>query len=209
MIGDADDLESPPAIGLSRARAVMRDYDPRWPDEFDREAGYLRHALDGLPFVIEHVGSTAVPGLPAKPLIDIAVGLVGREALEEARRRLVTGGYDDRGDFGEHGGVIVAKGPESDRTHLLHLVELGSRQWRRYLAFRDRLRVDPALRVQYAALKSGLAKDFWNDRSAYLEGKRAFVEEATDSAELDADGPTTGDGHQDPSLRVVRVPSAR
>ena len=69
---------------------------------------------------MEHVGSTAVPRLAAKPVIDIAVASADREALDVGRQRLVEGGYDDRGDFGDRGGVILAKGPVSDRTHVVH-----------------------------------------------------------------------------------------
>ncbi len=162
---------------------MVRDYDPRWADEFIGERDALSELLSGLVERVEHVGSTAVPGLVAKPVIDIAVGFANRITLEKARERLRAAGYDDRGDFGDRGGVIVAKGPESNRTHLLHLVETSTGQWRRYLEFRDLLRMDPALRSEYAALKKGLAHHFWRDRSAYLEGKREFIERAAPAAE--------------------------
>ena len=176
-----------PPLGLQRGRAAVRAYDPRWPREFEREATALR-ALLGAQVGIEHVGSTAVPGLAAKPLIDIAIGFADRAALDRGRDALRRAGYDDRGDFGDAGGVILAKGPESNRTHLLHLLESGSRQWHRYQAFRDALRADAGLREEYARLKERLAPTYWDDRQAYLEGKRPFIERTVANVERSARG---------------------
>jgi GrpB-like predicted nucleotidyltransferase (UPF0157 family) len=168
-------MSGEPAIGLRRGSVVLREYDPRWADEFAEEAASLRELL-GSDVLVEHVGSTAVVGLPAKPLIDVALAFASREALEHGRERLIDAGYDDRGDFGDGGGVMVAKGPEENRTHVLHLVEQADHQWDRYLAFRDALRTDPALRDEYATLKRQLAAGYWADRDAYLHGKRPFIE---------------------------------
>jgi GrpB-like predicted nucleotidyltransferase (UPF0157 family) len=166
-----------PSLGVPRGTTVVRDYDERWAEEFQREARALRDLLGDLPSGIEHVGSTAVPGLPAKPLIDVALAFTNRERLDEARRRLQGAGYDDRGDWDGEGGVIFAKGPESARTHLLHLVEATDEQWNRYLAFRDTLRRDDERRRQYAALKNELAARFPSDRRSYVSGKKHFIEE--------------------------------
>jgi GrpB-like predicted nucleotidyltransferase (UPF0157 family) len=79
--------------------------------------------------------------------------------------------------------VVVTKGPESDRTHILHLILSDSDQWRRFLAFRDALRTDPVLRDEYATLKRGLARDFPENRDAYLHGKAGFIDVATKRAQ--------------------------
>lgn len=157
----------------------MREYDPRWATEFEHEAGVLSRLLGPLVTAIEHVGSTSVPGLAAKPIIDIALAFESRQQLDEARRALRSAGYHDVGDFGERGGVIIAKGPRSRRTHALHLVDARSDQWRGYLAFRDRLRRDTALRERYATLKRELAARFPFDRASYLAGKVEFIADAT------------------------------
>lgn len=158
---------------------IVRDYDSRWPLEYERERALLAQILKGVVERIEHVGSTAVAGLAAKPMVDIALGFADRALLDEGRARLLTAGYNDRGDLGEKGGVVVTKGPESDRTHILHLVIVQSDQWRRFVAFRDALRSDPVLREKYAALKRGLARDFPQNRDAYVDGKAAFCESVT------------------------------
>jgi len=90
---------------------------------------------------------------------------------------LEAAGYDDRGDCGSEGGVIVAKGPRSRRTHMLHLVQVTDPQWIRWLTFRDALQRDDTRRREYAALKINLAARFPLDRASYVEGKRAFIEE--------------------------------
>lgn len=166
-----------PALGLRRRTTVVREYDPRWAEEFRREEVLLRRTLGTLVSGIEHIGSTAVPGLAAKPVLDIAVALADRSMFAEARRRLGSCGYEYRGDLGSEGGHVFARGPESGRTHYLHVHDAGSDEWRNYLAFRDELRRDRARRDEYAALKKDLARRFPSDRRSYLAGKAAFIQE--------------------------------
>jgi GrpB-like predicted nucleotidyltransferase (UPF0157 family) len=161
---------------------VVRDYDSRWPAEFERERAALADVLDGVVDRIEHVGSTAVAGLAAKPLIDIALGFSDDALLDEGRARLLAAAYEYRGDLGEEGGVVVTKGTPSERTHILHLVLVQSDQWRRFLTFRDALRADPTVRDEYATLKRGLARRFPDDREAYTGGKAPFVDGVTKRA---------------------------
>jgi GrpB-like predicted nucleotidyltransferase (UPF0157 family) len=167
------------ALGLRQGAVIVRSYDSRWPLEYERERGLLADILKGIVERIEHVGSTAVAGLAAKPMVDIALGFVDRALLDEGRARLLTAGYNDRGDLGEQGGVVITKGPESDRTHILHLVLVQADQWRRFLAFRDALRTDPVLRENYATLKRGLAREFPHNRDAYVDGKAPFCARVT------------------------------
>lgn len=170
------------SLGVRRGVTRNRAYDPRWADEFEHEATRLADLLASLSPRIAHIGSTAVPGLPAKPLLDIALAFQDRATLETARRTLQAAGYEDRGDLNAAGGVVLAKGPHRSRTHLLHLVEASDGQWERWLAFRDALRGDPVLRAAYAALKADLAKRFPDDRASYAAGKRRFIDEAVASA---------------------------
>jgi GrpB-like predicted nucleotidyltransferase (UPF0157 family) len=134
----------------------------------------LSDALGDLALAIEHFGSTSVPGIVAKPLLDILVG--GPEATDPdpyigALARL---GYD----YAPHAGVpdhfVFGRGLA--RTHLVHVVRYGAGAWHRALAFRDALRADTALRDAYAALKRELAQSYSTERSRYTELKSAFVE---------------------------------
>jgi GrpB-like predicted nucleotidyltransferase (UPF0157 family) len=155
-------------------------YDPAWPQRFDAERAELERAIG--PWAIggiHHVGSTAVPGLDAKPVIDILVGIedlpMGRACFEPvARLGYLYAPYlpDEMHWF--------CKPHPARRTHHLHLVPVDSRRYRDELAFRDRLRADPAAAREYAALKHDLARRFEHDREAYTEAKGAFVRRVLD-----------------------------
>jgi GrpB-like predicted nucleotidyltransferase (UPF0157 family) len=153
-------------------------YDPVWPDRFETEAAALEAAIGAYAIGgIHHVGSTAVPGLDAKPIIDI---LVGVRSLEESRACFEP--------LAQLGYLYVpylptemhwfCKPHPSRRTHHLHLVPVDSERYRDVVAFRDRLRGDRGLAVGYAALKRTLASRFENDREAYTEAKSDFIRRA-------------------------------
>lgn len=130
-------------------------------------------ALDDVAVAIEHVGSTAVPGLAAKPVIDLVV-VVEPERVQEAIDRLAAVGYVHRGDLGVEGREAFSS-PDSERRHHLYVSATGSEELRAQLAFRDRLRRDTALAAEYEALKRELAVRFRDDRPGYTEAKTDFV----------------------------------
>jgi GrpB-like predicted nucleotidyltransferase (UPF0157 family) len=154
--------------------------DVDWPRRFEEEAARLQGILpDDLLIGLEHIGSTAVPDLPAKPIIDI-MGLV--TDLSAARERLVeplkSAGYAFWADNPANDRLFFVKGlPPSAprRTHHLHLMERGPAE-HRHLAFRDYLRAHPDEARRYAALKAELAERFRTDREAYTEAKAAYIE---------------------------------
>lgn len=157
---------------------LIADYDPRWPARFAAEVGRIAPAFAGLGARIEHIGSTAVPGLAAKPVIDILVGIARLEDLHDPARRLADQGYEyvpafeamlpDRRFFRRVVGGM--------RTHHVHVVLWQGDYWQRYLGFRAALRVSTRLRDDYAALKRELAARHPHDRDAYTAGKTGFVE---------------------------------
>lgn len=153
-------------------------YDPSWPAEFEQERARLAEAIgDRVVDGIHHVGSTAVPGLEAKPTIDI---LVGVRNLEEARacfEPLARLGYRYAPYLPEQMHWFCKPDPLR-RTHHLHLVPAGAERYRDELAFRDRLRSDPELAGEYAALKRRLAAEYENDREAYTKAKGDFIRRA-------------------------------
>jgi GrpB-like predicted nucleotidyltransferase (UPF0157 family) len=167
-----------PPLGLESKRVRVVAYDVRWPALFESEARRLEAliAAAGLPaLALKHVGSTAVPGLAAKPVLDLAAGRNPEVPARDYVAILVTAGYVHRGESGLPGREFFRKGKL--RTHHLHLVEREGPHWRRYLIFRDALRADPALRDAYAKLKQHLMHRFPQDREAYIEGKTAFVQQ--------------------------------
>jgi GrpB-like predicted nucleotidyltransferase (UPF0157 family)/predicted acetyltransferase len=151
------------------------DYDPDWPAQFAAERARIVSALGDAAVAVEHIGSTAVAGLPAKPIIDIMAGLrrapLGRERIVAVTRL----GYDYRGEFGIPGRQYFRRG--RPRTHQLHVVQHGSALWESHLLFRDHLRAHPSEAERYAALKLELAGRFRESRASYSEAKGAFIEQ--------------------------------
>ena len=167
-----------PSLGLEQGKTIVKAYDPRWAIAFEDESAMLRSALGDVVVALEHVGSTAVPGLAAKPILDIVAGYSNPAKSEEMHDRVAPVGYVFHGDQGDEGGMLFIKGPESSHTHYLHAVAIDSPQWRNYLGFRDALRASPELRETYEALKKSLAAQFPQDRLAYLDAKAAFIQDA-------------------------------
>jgi GrpB-like predicted nucleotidyltransferase (UPF0157 family) len=160
-------------------------YDPRWPGEFARLRDSLLGALAGLGVSVEHVGSTAVPGLIAKPILDVDIVVHGATTFDEVRSELEAVGYLHRGDQGipgreafrqrEDDGPRQLGGGRWPRHHL-YVCREDSLELSRHVAFRDALRSDPALAERYAELKRALARRVGGDRDQYSEGKSEFVE---------------------------------
>jgi GrpB-like predicted nucleotidyltransferase (UPF0157 family) len=153
-------------------------YDPSWPVRFEAERELLEKAIG--PWIvggIHHIGSTAVAGLEAKPVIDIMAGVRDLEESRACFGPLAHLGYVHFPYLPEERHWFCKPDPAA-RTHHLHLVPAGSRRFRDHLAFRDRLRADPELAREYAELKRELAARFEHDREAYTSGKDDFVRRA-------------------------------
>lgn len=164
--------------GLKRHTVKIVAHDPAWAMLGEELCRAVRDACGELIVDVQHVGSTAVPGLPAKPVIDIVVAVRTRAALPELSAGLARIGYLDRGDRGDAGGYLfIAESTPDVRTIHLHVVEQGSGQWRDYLQFRDLLRQQPEIRERYAELKTALAHRYPNDTKAYTAGKAKFIGE--------------------------------
>ena len=163
-------------IGLQRGTVQVNMYQADWHDLFEQERRVLHQNLGPLVLDIQHVGSTAVPGLDAKPIIDIAVAIASVAVIPQCRAPLCDLGYLDRGDMGRDGGYLFVKESAPDvRTHHLHLVAIDDLQWGNYLRFRNVLRADATLRITYAILKKALQEKFSHDRKAYTAAKHTFI----------------------------------
>jgi GrpB-like predicted nucleotidyltransferase (UPF0157 family) len=165
------------SLGLESGTVRVVPYDSTWPSLFAAEAERLRQrfASAALAVVFEHTGSTAVPGLAAKPILDILGGYAEGAVVPAYIGVLTSAEYLHRGEQGIPGREFFRRG--NPRAYHLHLTAIESRFWRDHLAFRDRLRADNALRDAYAALKRDLAMRFPRDREAYIAAKASFVSE--------------------------------
>jgi len=153
------------------------DYDNGWPEAFAQICTRVGPVLDTLVLRIEHVGSTSVPGLAARPIIDLDVVIRQRSDLPAVIERLGTLDYVHQGDLGITGREAFRSVRYFDEPrHHLYVVGEDASELRRHLAFRDRLRADADVRERYAALKREVASRVGDDRAAYVSGKSAFVE---------------------------------
>jgi len=162
------------------------EYDPAWPAQFDEIAARVRAAFLGAPLVsVEHVGSTSVEGLAAKPVIDLNVIVPTRADLPVAIARLATLGYVHEGDKGVPGREAFLWPPGTARHHLYACAE-DNAEHKRHIAFRDYLRTRPDEARQYETLKRDLAARFRDNRLAYNDGKTDFVEATLARAQEEA-----------------------
>jgi len=154
---------------------IIVDYDPQWPGLFEELRAPVVAALGDLVVIVEHVGSTAVPGLAAKPIIDMDVVVPSVTDIPEAIARLATLGYVHRGDLGVPGREAFIS-PDGKPRHHLYLCAIGSDELCRHLSFRDYLLTHPKDARAYGALKKAAALRFADDRAAYTQAKSRFVE---------------------------------
>jgi len=154
---------------------VISEYDPRWPALFCELRDALPAGLRMCARSIEHVGSTAVPGLAAKPIIDIDVVVADEADVAEAIAMLAAAGYPHKGDAGVPGREAFDQPPHLPEHHLYLCVE-GAGPLVAHLRLRDHLRANPGTAREYAALKRELTAAYGDDRAGYTEAKTAFIE---------------------------------
>ena len=183
-----DDYMSSVTIGPRRrvdGPVYLADYDPDWPVLYEREAARVRELLGDRVRLLEHVGSTSVPGLPAKPIIDMLLAVADSANEPAYVPSMEAGGYAVRirePDWHEH---RVFKGPDTDIN--LHTFSEGSSEIDRMLAFRDRLRTHDDERERYLATKRELAARHWVYIQDYADAKGDVVEGIIERAVADRD----------------------
>jgi len=162
--------------GRGREYGVV-EYDSAWPGMFEAEAAAIRDALGDLAVRVEHVGSTSVPGLVAKPVIDIQVSVTSITPRAPLVDPLVAIGYRHAIDpiETEHEFLSIGYDPDAARKVHIHLCEAGSGWEARHIAFRDYLRSHDDAVAEYAALKRRLAAEHPRDIQTYVDGKTAFI----------------------------------
>lgn len=150
--------------------------DPAWAGRFAAEASRIRKALADVDVAVHHIGSTAIRGIVAKPIVDLLLEVRGLAALDARTAAMTALGYEAMGEFGLPGRRYFRRNsPEGVRLFHAHAFERGSAEARRHLAFRDYMNAHPVAAQDYGALKQRLAREFADDMQAYIDGKDAFV----------------------------------
>jgi len=164
--------------GQNRERKVdVVEHDKSWKPMFELESERLQHLFGDLVINIHHVGSTAVPGIYAKPIIDILIEVKSIGEVDQYNPGMRQLGYLPKGEFGISGRRFFIKGTEVDRTHHVHIYEVGDVEVGRHVNFRDYLKLHPDAAMEYSNLKQMLSKQYPYDIDAYMFEKSSFISE--------------------------------
>ena len=175
-------------IGLKRGTVKLVPHNQKWLELFEGEKQLLKNTFGDTIIAIEHVGSTAIPGIPAKPIIDMNIGVESLKIARSMKEKFEKLGYEHRPFVPGHTKEdlkwqeLYVKGPEAKRTHHAHVTVYGNNYWKTDLLFRDHLRKNPARAKQYAELKEELAEKYADDRGTYTKNKEKFILETLEMA---------------------------
>lgn len=163
-------------LGLQKDKVKVVKYSKKWKVLYEKERDILEEILKKFNFEIEHIGSTSIPGLSAKPIIDIAIGVDNVDVMMEIAQKLAQHGYDNLYQIEDKGEILARKGTEKCRTHYIHIVTLMSDRWIGTNLFKRYLIEHPSYITEYANLKKQLAKQFKKERTKYTAAKNDFIQ---------------------------------
>lgn len=159
-------------------------YDAAWVKKFLEERLQLLAILDANVVSIDHIGSTAIPDMPAKPVIDILISVIKINTVDAYNDKMVTFGYEIKGEFGIVGRRFFLKNVNGERSYHVHIFQHGNPELQRHIKFRDYMITHPAEAAQYAELKIKLAQLFPDNITAYCEGKNNFIKEIDQKSKI-------------------------
>ena len=162
-------------IGLKRGVVVLRTHNPLWGELFKQEKELISSVIADFLIDIQHIGSTVIPNIVAKPIIDIAVAIDSIDNIEKIIPPLENIGFIYRGEQGIPDRHLFVKGGENVRTHL-HVMQKGHYEWDKHILFRDYLKKHPNDAKQYSELKQKLFLKYGNDREKYTDSKSDFIQ---------------------------------
>ena len=172
-------------IGLKRHTVKLVSHNDSWSIIFEETKNELLNLIDHLIIDKQHVGSTSINNIKAKPIIDVAILVDNLNVINQMINILEKNGYEYRGDGGEDGGHLFVKCSEPDiRTHHIHIVQKNDIQWENYLYFRDKLNSDQQLAIKYNNLKEQLENKFKENREEYTKAKNGFINKVVMNKEI-------------------------
>jgi len=169
-------------IGLKNEKVGLLAYNPAWEKLYKEEEKLIIPIVEKYGVYVEHIGSTAIPGSKAKPIIDIAIGVRNLKDAERFVKPLKQFGYECKHDASIEKRYFFTKGNKTHTTHHLHVIKFNSRLWNDQIIFRDYLRKHKDVVKKYSELKEELAGKYKNDRKKYVAGKDKFIKSAIKEA---------------------------
>ena len=159
-------------------KILIEEYNPEWPTLFQKEKSQLEKVLSDIKFEIEHIGSTSIEGLGAKPVIDIMIGVYDFSIINNQIEKITNLGYQYINAYEDVMPYrrFFIKEKEKVRTHHIHMVEINTEFWLRHLAFRDYLINHPIEKLEYYNLKKELSRREWKDGNEYAAAKTDFIQ---------------------------------
>lgn len=154
----------------------VENYKEKWSGLYKKEKAHLSHIFKDILVDIYHIGSTALPDIKAKPVIDIMVVVQDIKEVDKHNQKMSDLGYEPKGEFGIKDRRFFQKGG-NNRTHHVHVFQKGDKEVKRHLNFRDYMCTHPSQARQYSCLKEALAARYPNDIDKYIEGKNDFIKE--------------------------------
>jgi GrpB-like predicted nucleotidyltransferase (UPF0157 family) len=162
-------------LGLSNKKVILVEYDEMWKEEYIREEQKLKKILRKFDIHYEHVGSTSVPGMISKPIIDVAIGVPDINTCYQVKDMLIDAGYYFREHAGDMDRLFITKGNENCRTHNIHIEIYGGDSWNNHILFKQQLISNPDYAKEYSRLKKILAQKYENNRLEYTKSKDEFI----------------------------------
>ena len=161
---------------MAKRKVEIKEYDPQWKQEYEKEKEKLVEIFSDIVVDIHHIGSTAIPKIKAKPIIDIMVVVEDINKVDEYNEEMIELGYTPKGEFGIENRRFFPKGG-NERSHHVHVFPKGDPEVKKHLNFRDYLRAHPKEARQYSQLKEVLAAKYYYNIDKYIEGKNDFIQE--------------------------------
>lgn len=161
-------------MGLKVGVVKLEEYNPKWKDMYLEEKENLKGMFGNIALAIEHIGSTSVEGLSAKPIIDIAIGVKSLSDFDKVKEKFMKEPYSVKEDS-TAGEILVRKGNEDNRTHFIHVMEIDGKRYIESILFRDYLRKHGWALKEYEDLKKDLSIKYQNNRKVYTTSKNDFI----------------------------------
>ena len=171
-------------MGLKIGTVRLEKYNNNWKEEFEKEKKNLKEIFQNIAIDIQHIGSTSIENISAKPIIDIAVGVEKLSDFEKVKNCFINNKEYSLREENTSGEILVRRGTEEFITHLIHVMEYDSERYQNTIVFRDYMRKNLKDKIEYEKLKEELAEKYKDNRKMYTASKNEFIQKILEKAKL-------------------------